>query len=100
MKRFVQVNLNLPKAIGVDLTLREQVVLSHLTGLSQKKGFCYASNNAIVNDLSIPYRTLCRVLDKLEDYNLIKMQTKFAGHNGREGKIFISHSVKVAQYNK
>lgn len=100
MKRFVQVNLNLPKAIGVDLTLREQVVLSHLTGLSLKKGFCYASNNSIVKDLNIPYRTLCRVLDKLEDYSLIKRQTKFAGHYGKERKIFVSPSVKVAQYNK
>ena len=68
MKRFVQVNLNLPKTIGVELSLREQVVLSHITGLSQKKGYCYASNNAIVKDLNIPYRTLCRVLDKLEDF--------------------------------
>jgi DNA-binding MarR family transcriptional regulator len=100
MKRFVQVNLNLPKTIGVELSLREQVVLSHITGLSQKKGYCYASNNTIVKDLNIPYRTLCRVLDKLEDLNLIKRQTKWAGHYGKERKIYVSPSVKVAQYNK
>lgn len=100
MKRFVQVNLNLPKTIGVELSLREQVVLSHITGLSHKKGYCYASNNAIVKDLNIPYRTLCRVLDKLEDLNLINRQTKWAGHYGKERKIYVSPSVKVAQYNK
>lgn len=100
MKKFVQVNLNLPKTIGVELTIRDQVVLSHVTGLSQKKGYCYASNQTIVNDLNIPYRTLCRTLDKLEDLGLIKRQTKWAGHYGKERKIYISPSVKVAQYNK
>jgi len=100
MKKFVQVNLNLPKTIGVDLTIKDQVVLSHVVGLAQKKGYCYASNQAIVDDLNIPYRTLCRTLDKLEDLGLIKRQTKWAGHYGKERKIYVSPSVKVAQYNK
>jgi len=100
MKRFVQVNLDLPKSLGKSLNFREQVVLSHIAGLSRKKGYCFASNQSIVDDLNIPYRTLCRVLDSLEEKELIIRQTKFAGHYGKERKIYPSPSVKVAQYNK
>jgi len=80
--------------------LKEHLVLSHVAGLSIKKGYCYISNNKMVEDLKISYRSICRVLDNLEQMGLISRQTKSIGKYGKERKIFVSPSVKVAQHNK
>jgi DNA-binding MarR family transcriptional regulator len=100
MKRYLKYNLDLDKQINKELTLKEHLVLSHVTGLSIKKGYCYVSNNSMVKDLKISYRSICRVLDNLEQMGLINRQTKSVGRYGRERKIYVSPSVKVAQHNK
>jgi len=84
--------------LGADLDFRQNLVLSYLVSLSQKKGFCYASNDHICTTLGIKNRTLYRVLNELEECNHIQRVTKSTGHYGKERKIYVSPSVKKA-YN-
>lgn len=95
--KYIKVNLNIPNEVGHKLSLRELNVLCYIKGLTKKKGFCYATNKSIIEELNIPHRSLCRVLDRLEALGLIKRVTNFVGHYGRERKIYVSPSVREAQ---
>ena len=95
--KYIKVDLNLPSELGHDLSLRELNVLCYIKGLTKQRGYCYATNKSIIEELNIPHRSLCRVLDRLEELGLIKRVTQFAGHYGRTRKIYVSPSVRVAQ---
>jgi DNA-binding MarR family transcriptional regulator len=95
--KYIKVDLNLPSQLGHDLSLRELNVLCYIKGLTKQKGYCYATNKSIMEELNIPHRSLCRILDRLEELGLIQRVTQFAGHYGRTRKIYVSPSVRVAQ---
>lgn len=95
--KYIKVDLNLPRQLGENLSLRELNVLCYIKGLTKQKGYCYATNKSIQEELNIPHRSLCRILDRLEEIGLIKRVTNFAGHYGRTRKIYVSPSVRVAQ---
>jgi len=50
--------------------------------------YCFASNNTMCNQLKITERTLYRILNILEDKDLILRKTKSIGNDGKERRIF------------
>tara|TARA_R100001509_G_C4678911_1_gene152810 strand:- start:102 stop:392 length:291 start_codon:yes stop_codon:yes gene_type:complete len=92
MKNYININLAF---MNTNLSIQEAVVLSYLSSLAIKKNYCYASNEAICNNLKLNDRTLYRVLKKLEDKEYIKRETKSIGNYGKQRKIFISPNARL-----
>ena len=82
-----------------NLDLKESVVLSYLASLT-KKEYCFASNEHISQACNISDRTVFRVLNSLEEMNLIKRVTKSTGFYGKDRKIYVNPTVKSAYHNK
>lgn len=85
--------------IREDLSHMEWSVLSYLASLTTEgKQYCYASNSHICESLKINDRTLYRILSNLEVKELIIRETKSNGHYGKQRKIFVSPTVKMAYH--
>jgi predicted transcriptional regulator len=97
-KRSRYINVNLDYMDKFNLSVTDMALLSHLTSLSENKGYCYASTKHLSDTLRLPERTLYRALNKLEENGFIKRVTKSTGHYGKERKIFISPDAKLARY--
>lgn len=84
---------NKVKYVNVDLKIEglnnnERVLYSHIKALCRGlKPYCFASNKSLADTLNVSERTLYRILDGLEDKNLIKRETKSIGNYGKERKI-------------
>lgn len=94
--KFVKMKSNFTDA---NLDVRESLVLSYLASLT-KKDYVFVSNTHLSDTLNINDRTLYRVLNKLEDKNLIKRVTKSTGRYGKDRKIYVNPTVKTAYHNK
>ena len=81
-----------------DLTLNESTVLSYLASLT-KKDYCYASTKHLSTSLGIHERTLYRVLNKLEEKELIKRVTNSTGRYGKDRRIYVSPTVKLSYHS-
>ena len=84
---------------GQELSINEHLLLSYLSSLT-KKDYCYATNDHLVEVCGIAKRTLCRVLNDLEDKDLIRRITKSTGRYGKDRKIYINPSAKLAYHSK
>lgn len=91
---FVNVQLNLDDS----LSIKESSVLSYLCSLD-KKEYCYASNIHMSDTLKIHDRTLYRILNKLEEKELIKRVTRSTGKYGKSRKIYVTPTVKATYHN-
>jgi DNA-binding MarR family transcriptional regulator len=80
------------------LTTKENVVLSYLCSLNQK-AYCFASNKHLCDTLKINDRTIYRILNSLEEKELIKRNTVSLGNLGKDRKIYINPKVKQAYQN-
>ena len=85
--------------VSEDLDLKESLVLSYLASLT-KKEYCFASNDHLSKTLSINDRTLYRVMNSLEEKELIKRVTKSTGRYGKDRKIYVNPTVKLAYHSK
>jgi len=94
--KFVNVKLNF---VDINLTLQESVVLSYLASLT-KKDYCFATNDHLCETLEINNRTLFRIFSKLEDYDLIRRETKSIGKYGKDRRIYVNPRVKLAYHSK
>jgi DNA-binding MarR family transcriptional regulator len=94
-KRTRYLNIDLT-TMDQDMTLKEKAVLSHIESLSKQRGYCYASNRAICETLSISDRSMYRILNKLEERGYLVRKTKYIGKNGRERRIYPSVTATVA----
>ena len=92
--RFVNVQLNLDDS----LSIKESSVLSYLCSLD-KKEYCFASNSHMSDTLKIHDRTLYRILNRLEEKELIKRVTKSTGKYGKSRKIYVTPTVKATYHN-
>tara|TARA_R100001463_G_scaffold52153_2_gene102897 strand:- start:4871 stop:5167 length:297 start_codon:yes stop_codon:yes gene_type:complete len=82
-----------------NLDLKESLVLSYLASLT-KKEYCFASNDHLSKTLSINDRTLYRVMNSLEEKELIKRVTKSTGRYGKDRRIYVNPTVKTAYHSK
>lgn len=85
--------------IEENLDLKESLVLSYLASLT-KKEYCFASNDHLSKTLSINDRTLYRVMNSLEEKELIKRVTKSTGRYGKDRRIYVNPTVKTAYHSK
>ncbi len=92
--KFVNVQLNLDDS----LSIKESSVLSYLCSLD-KKEYCFASNSHMSDTLKIHDRTLYRILNRLEEKELIKRVTKSTGKYGKSRKIYVTPTVKATYHN-
>ena len=92
--KFVNVQLNLDDS----LSIKESYVLSYLCSLD-KKEYCFASNSHMSDTLKIHDRTLYRILNRLEEKELIKRVTKSTGKYGKSRKIYVTPTVKATYHN-
>ena len=92
--KFVNVQLNLDDS----LSFKESSVLSYLCSLD-KKEYCYASNGHMSDHLNINERTLYRILNRLEEKELIKRVTRSSGYYGKNRKIYVTPTVKATYHN-
>ena len=92
--KFVNVQLNLDDS----LSIKESSVLSYLCSLD-KKEYCFASNSHMSDTLKIHDRTLYRILNRLEEKELIKRVTKSTGKYGKSRKIYVTPNVKATYHN-
>ena len=92
--RFVNVQLNLDSS----LSFKESSVLSYLCSLD-KKEYCYVSNGSMSDTLGINERTLYRILNSLEEKELIKRVTRSSGFYGKNRKIYVTPTVKATYHN-
>jgi DNA-binding MarR family transcriptional regulator len=90
--KFVNVQLD---SVEVDLTFTESSVLSYLARLSmKKKDYVYATTKHLSETFGVSQRTILRILNVLEENNLIKRVTQSVGNTGKERKIYVSPRVK------
>lgn len=82
-----------------NLDLKESLVLSYLASLT-KKEYCFASNDHLSKTLSINDRTLYRVMNSLEEKELIKRVTRSTGRYGKDRRIYVNPTVKTAYHSK
>lgn len=82
-----------------NLDLKESLVLSYLASLT-KKDYCFASNDHLSKTLSINDRTLYRVMNSLEEKELIKRVTKSTGRYGKDRRIYVNPTVKKSYHSK
>ena len=92
--KFVNVQLNLDDS----LSFKESSVLSYLCSLD-KKEYCFVSNNHMSDTLNINQRTLYRILNTLEEKELIKRVTRSSGFYGKNRKIYVTPTVKATYHN-
>tara|TARA_R100001015_G_C4625396_1_gene183936 strand:- start:2030 stop:2341 length:312 start_codon:yes stop_codon:yes gene_type:complete len=92
--KFVNVQLNLDDS----LSIKESSVLSYLCSLD-KKEYCFASNSHMSDTLKIHDRTLYRILNRLEEKELIKRVTRSTGKYGKSRKIYVTPTVKATYHN-
>ena len=85
--------------IGDDLTVKEYLLLSYLSSLT-KKEYCFASNETLMDACGLAERTLCRVLNSLEEKNLIARVTVSTGRYGKDRKIYVNPTAKKAYHSK
>lgn len=85
--------------VDENLDLKESLVLSYLASLT-KKEYCFASNDHLSKTLSINDRTLYRVMNSLEEKELIKRVTKSTGRYGKDRRIYVNPTVKTAYHSK
>ena len=84
--------------VETDLDTKEYVLLSYLASLT-KKDYCFASNENLMKASGLKIRTLCRVLNSLERKDLIRRVTKSTGRYGKDRKIYVNPSVKMAYHS-
>lgn len=77
-----------------DITSTEKMVFGLVVGLSNEKGYCFASNEKFSDILNISEMTVKRSLKKLEEYDLIFRKTKQI-KGGSIRKIFIKAQEKT-----
>lgn len=95
--KFVNLKFDFSEA---ELDLKESLVLSYLASLT-KRDYCFASNEHLVDTLKISDRTIYRVLNSLEDKELIKRVTNnLGGSYGKNRKIYVHPSAKKAYHSK
>ena len=83
---YIKINLD-----GITkLNLHEKAVLCYIASLSKKTGYCFATNNHLSETLSITDRTLYRILQRLEDNEYIRRETKSIGYDGKQRKIYVN----------
>ena len=92
--KFVNVQTNLDDS----LSIKESSVLSYLCSLD-KKEYCFASNSHMSDTLKIHDRTLYRILNRLEEKELIKRVTRSTGKYGKSRKIYVTPTVKATYHN-
>lgn len=81
--------------MNTNLSIQEVAVLSYIQSLSNKKDYCYASNESICNALKLNDRTLYRVLKKLEDKGYINRVTKSIGNYGKQRRIYLTPNARL-----
>lgn len=86
------------EVLNEKLTTKENVVLSYLCSLS-KKDYCFPSNQHLADTLKLNDRTIYRVLNSLEEKELIARRTVSLGNLGRDRKIYVNPDVKTAYQN-
>jgi|TARA_R110002072_G_scaffold79992_4_gene184060 DNA-binding MarR family transcriptional regulator len=97
MDRYVKINFN--KMNDLNLNHKEYIVLNYIDSMCKNgsEDYCFASNSTICDQLTLSERTLYRILNNLEDKELILRKTKSIGHDGKERRIFsLVPSAKMA----
>jgi len=85
--KFVKVNLDLMES---NLNIKQVTLLSLIQSLAKQKGYCYATNEMLSESLGIHDRTLYRMLNRLEELELITRVTHSIGNYGKERRIYIN----------
>ena len=85
----------------VRLTVGKNKEINQYLASLTKRDYCFASNEHLVDTLKISDRTIYRVLNSLEDKELIKRVTNnLGGSYGKNRKIYVHPSAKKAYHSK
>ena len=88
----------IPATVRYDKTLKANAKLlySELTCLSEKDGYCYASNNYFAKLYEVDPSSISKWLKQLADKGYIKIEYKYNGKECTERKIFINTNAQCS----
>lgn len=92
----------IPATVRYDKTLKAnaKLLFSELTCLSEKDGYCYASNNYFAKLYEVDPSSISKWLKQLADKGYIKIEYKYNGKECTERKIFINTNAKGSAENQ
>lgn len=92
----------IPATVRYDKSLKANAKLlySELTCLSEKDGYCYASNNYFAKLYEVDPSSISKWLKQLADKGYIKIEYKYNGKECTERKIFINSNAKDSAENQ
>ena len=92
----------IPATVRYDKSLKANAKLlySELTCLSEKDGYCYASNNYFAKLYEVDPSSISKWLKQLADKGYIKIEYKYNGKECTERKIFINTNAKGSAENQ
>lgn len=92
----------IPATVRYDKSLKANAKLlySELTCLSEKDGYCYASNNYFAKLYEVAPSSISKWLKQLADKGYIKIEYKYNGKECTERKIFINTNAKGSVENQ
>lgn len=92
----------IPATVRYDKSLKANAKLlySELTCLSEKDGYCYASNNYFAKLYEVDPSSISKWLKQLSDKGYIKIEYKYNGKECTERKIFINTNAKGSVENQ
>lgn len=71
-----------------DLTLQQKVVYGRVLALCHKRGYCWASNDTLAEDLGVSARTVRRHVEKLCEKNHLDREVVGRAGGGSESRLF------------
>ena len=92
----------IPATVRYDKSLKANAKLlySELTCLSEKDGYCYASNNYFAKLYEVDPSSISKWLKQLAEKGYIKIEYKYNGKECTERKIFINTNAKGSAENQ
>lgn len=83
-ERYLKLNIDLVEL--PTLSSRAKLIYGYIVALSQKNGYCFATNAFFVKKLKVSERTVTRIVSELRKAGLISC-TWGAAKNGRFGRL-------------
>jgi DNA-binding transcriptional ArsR family regulator len=82
----------LPATVRYDkeLPAAAKILYSELTALTEKEGYCWASNKYFAELYEVEERTISRWISKLRDSGYIRIETENEGQIGEKRKMYIT----------
>lgn len=78
-----------------DLTLREKMLYGEITALTNKKGYCYATNRYFAELYDITKETVSRSISNLKKYGFIKVKQIKKNNQFIERRVYIKKSIPI-----